>query len=146
MTPPLDIVDSRDIINVGNALCFALCGFYRRCQHRLCLRVRQNMLMSVGLTSGWHLGEGGGLSGLGRCLGCISGLGRCFCWGPCEIFKIWHLVVLSCRPFPPEGVCECSRCEHVLVFPWDQGELLLLGVPNLLVVSGSSDHGRASCM
>ena len=24
-------------------------------------------------------------------------------------------------------------CEHVLVFPWDQRGLLLLGVPNLLV-------------
>ena len=30
-------------------------------------------------------------------------------------------------------MCECSRCEYVLVFPWDQRGLLLLGVPTLLV-------------
>ena len=29
----------------------------------------------------------------------------------------------------------CSRCEHTLVFPWDQRGLLLLGVPSLLVGS-----------
>ena len=28
----------------------------------------------------------------------------------------------------------CSRCEHVLVFPWDQRGLLL-GIPNLLMGS-----------
>ena len=27
----------------------------------------------------------------------------------------------------------CSRCEHLLVFRWDQRGLLVLGVPNLLV-------------
>ena len=39
----------------------------------------------------------------------------------------------SCRPFSPEGVCECPHREHVLVYPWDQRGLLFLGVPNLLV-------------
>ena len=40
---------------------------------------------------------------------------------------------LSCGPFSSEGVCECSRCEHILVFHWDQRGLLFLGIPNLLV-------------
>ena len=51
-----------------------------------------------------------------------------------ELVVVFSLSLsFSCRPFYPEGVCECSHCEHVLVFPWDQRGLLFLGVPNLLV-------------
>ena len=32
--------------------------------------------------------------------------------------------IISCRPFSSKGMCDCSRCEQVLVFPWDQRELL----------------------
>ena len=35
--------------------------------------------------------------------------------------------------YSPQRLCVCSRCEHVLVFPWDQKGLLFLDVPNLIV-------------
>ena len=36
-----------------------------------------------------------------------------------------HSLSFSCRPSSPEGMCECSRCEHILFFPWDQRGLLV---------------------
>ena len=41
-----------------------------------------------------------------------------------SIFDILS-VGLSSKSFSSESVCECSRFEHVPVFPWDDGELLL---------------------
>ena len=43
----------------------------------------------------------------------------------------WYL--LQCKDEFRWFNTDCSRCEHVLVFPRDQRGLLLLGFPNLLV-------------